>query len=369
MLANASSRRLKKNNGTVFGVTYKDVPGPRATSSGRRRRPGSTCTTTACKLAPKYGTSAAARDVRDRPRGQGRRPVARADRPAVHGRGARPRGGADEPTVPPDRPARRARPRPGARPRRALAAPPGRRSTTSRTRSCATTCGVPLNIAESPRAEQERAEIRRLIAQGRTKQQIKAALVAQYGPDVLADAARTAASRGAWLVPDRGVALAALGALAFALRAGGATARPPARSSDDRAPRALAADARRGSTRTSRRYDRLMASPPRPRPRDGLRRLRGRLRVVRLAVRAAARARLPVGRVGVIDRRHARGPGKAAMLGRRRSSACRSRSCSSRSACRRPRSARRCATPSRRSTARRGSSSSRWACSSCSRRS
>ena len=40
------------------------------------------------------------------------------------------------------------------------------------------TCNVPLNIAESDRADQERAEIRRLIAQGLTKQQILAELEA-----------------------------------------------------------------------------------------------------------------------------------------------------------------------------------------------
>lgn len=49
-----------------------------------------------------------------------------------------------------------------------------------------TTCGVPLSIAESPQAERERAEIRRLIAQGLTKSQVKAGLVKDFGPNVLA---------------------------------------------------------------------------------------------------------------------------------------------------------------------------------------
>jgi len=49
-----------------------------------------------------------------------------------------------------------------------------------------TTCKIPLNIAESPQANDERQLIRTLIAQGRTKAQIKQALVAQYGQDVLA---------------------------------------------------------------------------------------------------------------------------------------------------------------------------------------
>jgi len=47
-------------------------------------------------------------------------------------------------------------------------------------------CKIPLNIAESPQATRERDYIRRLISRGRDKQQIKAALVAAYGRDVLA---------------------------------------------------------------------------------------------------------------------------------------------------------------------------------------
>jgi cytochrome c-type biogenesis protein CcmH len=47
-------------------------------------------------------------------------------------------------------------------------------------------CGTPLNVAESPQANRERAYIRSLIAQGKTKAQVKQALVAQFGPQVLA---------------------------------------------------------------------------------------------------------------------------------------------------------------------------------------
>lgn len=49
-----------------------------------------------------------------------------------------------------------------------------------------TTCNVPLNIADSPEADRERAFIRSAIARGLDKQQIKAAMVGQYGEDVLA---------------------------------------------------------------------------------------------------------------------------------------------------------------------------------------
>jgi cytochrome c-type biogenesis protein CcmH/NrfF len=49
-----------------------------------------------------------------------------------------------------------------------------------------TSCNVTLNVAESAQADRQRALIRRLIDQGLDKRQIKAALVAEYGEDVLA---------------------------------------------------------------------------------------------------------------------------------------------------------------------------------------
>ena len=48
------------------------------------------------------------------------------------------------------------------------------------------TCKVPLNIAEGAQPDSQRALIRDLIDQGRTKAQIKQELVKQYGPDVIA---------------------------------------------------------------------------------------------------------------------------------------------------------------------------------------
>jgi cytochrome c-type biogenesis protein CcmH/NrfF len=48
-------------------------------------------------------------------------------------------------------------------------------------------CGTPLNLAEeAPQAERERAFIQRQIDRCRSKDQIKRALVAQYGERVLA---------------------------------------------------------------------------------------------------------------------------------------------------------------------------------------
>jgi cytochrome c-type biogenesis protein CcmH/NrfF len=63
------------------------------------------------------------------------------------------------------------------------------------------TCNVPLNVADSDRADQERAVIRTLIAQGLTKQQIKDRLAAQYGPSILATPQDKGFSLAAWWVP------------------------------------------------------------------------------------------------------------------------------------------------------------------------
>jgi cytochrome c-type biogenesis protein CcmH len=63
------------------------------------------------------------------------------------------------------------------------------------------TCNVPLNVANSDRADQERAVIRRLIAEGLTKDQIKAELKARYGPSILATPQDSGFSLAVWWVP------------------------------------------------------------------------------------------------------------------------------------------------------------------------
>ena len=70
-----------------------------------------------------------------------------------------------------------------------------------------TICGTLLAESDSPQAEGERALIRNLIAQGRTKDQIKDTLVAQYGPNVLATPSGHGFDLAAWIVP--GLVLAA----------------------------------------------------------------------------------------------------------------------------------------------------------------
>jgi cytochrome c-type biogenesis protein CcmH len=48
------------------------------------------------------------------------------------------------------------------------------------------TCGIPLEVAESPAADQERQYIQRLVAEGDTAAQIKHQLVLEYTAAVLA---------------------------------------------------------------------------------------------------------------------------------------------------------------------------------------
>jgi cytochrome c-type biogenesis protein CcmH len=63
------------------------------------------------------------------------------------------------------------------------------------------TCKIPLNVAESPQSQRERAYIRGLIAEGQTEAQIKSALVAQYGRSVLALPAAKGFDLAVYLVP------------------------------------------------------------------------------------------------------------------------------------------------------------------------
>ena len=62
-------------------------------------------------------------------------------------------------------------------------------------------CGTALNISESSQADRERAFIRSQIAEGKTKEQVKQALVGQYGPAVLAMPQGGGFNVAAWLVP------------------------------------------------------------------------------------------------------------------------------------------------------------------------
>ncbi len=63
------------------------------------------------------------------------------------------------------------------------------------------TCKIPLNVAESPQADRERAYIRSLIESGQDEAQIKRALVSQYGAAVLGLPADHGFGVAAYLVP------------------------------------------------------------------------------------------------------------------------------------------------------------------------
>lgn len=77
-------------------------------------------------------------------------------------------------------------------------------------------CEIPLNIAESAQADQQRDFIRAQIDAGKSKEQIKTALVAEYGREVLALPDSEGFGLTAYLVPLALVALLA-GGLALLL--------------------------------------------------------------------------------------------------------------------------------------------------------
>ncbi|HVC07804.1 MAG TPA: cytochrome c-type biogenesis protein CcmH [Solirubrobacterales bacterium] len=92
-------------------------------------------------------------------------------------------------------------------------------------------CGTLLELANSPQADREKVFIVGLIVKGDTRAQIKDALVAQYGPEVLALPRASGFDLSAYLVPVIGFAAAALalalGVLRWRRRAGPPGSDPP----------------------------------------------------------------------------------------------------------------------------------------------
>jgi cytochrome c-type biogenesis protein CcmH len=78
------------------------------------------------------------------------------------------------------------------------------------------TCKIPLNVAQSPQADRERAFIQSLIGQGYTEAQVKRALVGQYGTAVLGLPQTSGFDLSAYLVPVA-VVLALLATLVLLL--------------------------------------------------------------------------------------------------------------------------------------------------------
>jgi cytochrome c-type biogenesis protein CcmH/NrfF len=82
-------------------------------------------------------------------------------------------------------------------------------------------CGTPLNLAtEAPQAQDERAYIQRLIDRCESKDQIKRALVGQYGKNILAlpgdQGSDDLGDVLVYVIPALGIVLAAAG-IAFAV--------------------------------------------------------------------------------------------------------------------------------------------------------
>jgi cytochrome c-type biogenesis protein CcmH len=92
-------------------------------------------------------------------------------------------------------------------------------------------CGTLLELAESPQAQREKAFISRLVAEGRSKEQIKDTLVAEYGTEVLALPQGSGFDLSAYLVPLIAFALAAI-ALALGVLRWRRAAGPPGPAAD-----------------------------------------------------------------------------------------------------------------------------------------
>jgi len=77
-------------------------------------------------------------------------------------------------------------------------------------------CGTLLELSDSPQARREKVFVAKLVAAGRSKAEIEDALVAQYGPEVLAVPRGSGFDLTAYLVPIVAL-LAAIVALALAV--------------------------------------------------------------------------------------------------------------------------------------------------------
>jgi cytochrome c-type biogenesis protein CcmH len=92
-------------------------------------------------------------------------------------------------------------------------------------------CREPLAVAQSPQADYERTYIRRLIAEGLTKQQIERNLVGQYGTEVLGRPPASGFNLTVYLLPPAivavGIAILAVTLPRWRRRARAAQARAP----------------------------------------------------------------------------------------------------------------------------------------------
>ena len=99
-------------------------------------------------------------------------------------------------------------------------------------------CGTLLELAESPQAKREKVFVAKLVAEGKSKSEVKDALVAQYGPSVLALPKASGFDLSAYLVPILALVIAVV-VLAFSLlrwRRSGRDEEPSARQAAADAP-------------------------------------------------------------------------------------------------------------------------------------
>ena len=71
-------------------------------------------------------------------------------------------------------------------------------------------CGTLLELSDSPQARREKAFIAEMIAAGKSKAEIEDALVAEYGPGVLAEPKGSGFELSAYLVPAIALLVAAV---------------------------------------------------------------------------------------------------------------------------------------------------------------
>jgi cytochrome c-type biogenesis protein CcmH len=70
-------------------------------------------------------------------------------------------------------------------------------------------CGTLLELSDSPQARREKVYVAKLVAAGKSKAEVKDALVAQYGEEVLAQPDASGFDLSAYLVPVLAILLAA----------------------------------------------------------------------------------------------------------------------------------------------------------------
>lgn len=79
-------------------------------------------------------------------------------------------------------------------------------------------CGTLLELADSPQARREKVLVARLVAEGKSKAEVKDALVAQYGEEVLAQPEPSGFDLSAYLVPILAILAAAIAVAYSVLR-------------------------------------------------------------------------------------------------------------------------------------------------------